>query len=245
MTDAGRQDLDRAATSSRRASPTRWRRWPASPMTTHGRGIRTGPSVFCRRPRALGDPCGGNPVRLLQEASGERLRRPRSPTTEGCWCAPARFFEAGAARAPGAPASAGVPGAYFCAEYAVHASLPVYSAAWARSPATSSRRRRTAPCRSWRSASCTARATSTSASTCPGGSGSSGSRPTPTGCPPPSSAARTAEPVRHRPGPRRGDRGPGLASTSAASRCCCWTPSVPRTAPSRAGRPRSSTSAIR
>jgi len=50
--------------------------------------------------------------------------------------------------------------AYFCAEFGVHESLPIYSGASASSPATTARRRAISSCRSSPSACSTARATS-------------------------------------------------------------------------------------
>jgi glycogen phosphorylase len=71
---------------------------------------------------------GGNPVRLLQEASTEALAAAAGDQ---------RFLEAAAAleqrihrelsREPSGPVDPEHPVAFFCAEYAVHQSLPIYS----------------------------------------------------------------------------------------------------------------------
>ena len=84
-------------------------------------------------------------------------------------------------------------------------------AASARSPATSSRRRPTAPGHWPRSASSTARATSASASTAAAGSTSTGSTPTRTACPPRSSSATTGADHDHGDDRRHRGRRPDLA----------------------------------
>ncbi len=72
--------------------------------------------------------CGENPVRLLQEASGEALERAagdrallsRAAALEAA-------FAADLERPPVGPFSLQRPIAFFCAEYGVHRSLPIYS----------------------------------------------------------------------------------------------------------------------
>jgi starch phosphorylase len=72
--------------------------------------------------------CGENPVRLLQEVSGEALGRAaadrglldRVAVLEGA-------FAVDLGRASVGPLSAERPVAFFCAEYGVHRSLPIYS----------------------------------------------------------------------------------------------------------------------
>jgi starch phosphorylase len=71
--------------------------------------------------------CGENPVRLLQEASGEAVERAAAD--------PALLARAGSLEAafeadlrrPSAEPLGGRQIAYFCAEYGVHQSLPIYS----------------------------------------------------------------------------------------------------------------------
>ncbi|WP_445150748.1 alpha-glucan family phosphorylase [Baekduia sp. Peel2402] len=69
--------------------------------------------------------CAGNPVRLLQEASAERLSAAASDAAilERADALDRRLAEHRAAP----PSRPGAPVAYFCAEYAIHASLPIYS----------------------------------------------------------------------------------------------------------------------
>jgi starch phosphorylase len=73
--------------------------------------------------------CGANPVRLLQEASVEACRR--AAEDPGLLRRAARLeaiVDADLVREPApGPASPERPAAYFCAEYAVHRSLPIYS----------------------------------------------------------------------------------------------------------------------
>ena len=73
--------------------------------------------------------CGENPVRLLQEASGEALARAagdsgllaRAASLEDAFAADLRRPSARAAVAPERPI------AFLCAEFGVHQSLPIYS----------------------------------------------------------------------------------------------------------------------
>jgi starch phosphorylase len=126
---AGREDIERAASAL--ASRLPW------PLAVHARlafnyrwaWLPDGPDVF----RAV-DPdrwraCGGNPVRLLQEASAEKLLR--AATDDGL-VAQAEAVEQAVRDDLARPARAGAvaedrPVAYFSAEFAVHASLPIYS----------------------------------------------------------------------------------------------------------------------
>jgi glycogen phosphorylase len=88
-----------------------------------------GPDVFRDVSPDRWERCGENPVRLLQEASTEALERAASD---------ARLLERAAAveaavRADLERPAADVactpehPAAFFCAEYGVHRSLPIYS----------------------------------------------------------------------------------------------------------------------
>lgn len=76
------------------------------------------------------DASGHNPVRLLREAPRQTLER---AAQDGALLAELRrlvlALEAvhAAPEAPAPPASADAPIAFLCAEYAVHASLPIYS----------------------------------------------------------------------------------------------------------------------
>jgi starch phosphorylase len=72
--------------------------------------------------------CGQNPVRLLQEASGEALARAAG---DGALLARVASLEDALAadmrRPPAGPVAPERPIAFLCAEYAVHQSLPIYS----------------------------------------------------------------------------------------------------------------------
>ena len=125
---AGREDLDRAANSLAARIP-----WTLAPLARVAYNYRwawleDGPDVF----RAV-DPrrwrmCGGNPVRLLQEASGEALL---SAAADPDLVRRAEAVEAAIRedleRPAAGPAEPEHPVAFFCAEYGLHASLPIYS----------------------------------------------------------------------------------------------------------------------
>jgi starch phosphorylase len=70
----------------------------------------------------------GNPVRLLQEASTEALTRAADdPELLGRAAALEQAIRDDLAREPRGPVTPEHPVAFFCAEYAVHQSLPIYS----------------------------------------------------------------------------------------------------------------------
>jgi glycogen phosphorylase len=74
--------------------------------------------------------CGENPIRLLTEAPTEALRRAaRDPALPGRGAALEAAIEDDLARpaASAGPATPERPIAFFCAEYGIHASLPIYS----------------------------------------------------------------------------------------------------------------------
>ena len=72
--------------------------------------------------------CGENPVRLLQEVSGEALARAAADSALVGRVASLRdAFAADLSRSPAGPVARERPIAFFCAEYGVHRSLPVYS----------------------------------------------------------------------------------------------------------------------
>jgi starch phosphorylase len=72
--------------------------------------------------------CGENPVRLLQEVSGQALARAAG---DRAWLARVASLEGAFAVDLRRPSVGGVaperPIAFFCAEYGVHQSLPIYS----------------------------------------------------------------------------------------------------------------------
>jgi starch phosphorylase len=72
--------------------------------------------------------CGENPVRLLQEASGEALARAAGdPVLLARVAALEDAFAADLRRPPAGPVAPERPIAFLCAEYGVHQSLPIYS----------------------------------------------------------------------------------------------------------------------
>ena len=127
--NAGREDLDRAATALAARLP-----WPLAPLARLAYNYRwswlpDGPELFraidSRRWRA----CGANPVRLLQEASADALVRAAADAdlisrAEAAEIAVREDLARPARPGAATPAS---PAAFFCAEFAVHQSLPIYS----------------------------------------------------------------------------------------------------------------------
>ena len=125
MIDAGRRDIDRAidglaarlpgelAVLARVAYDYAWS-WDPD-----------GPDVFAAVDPDRWAACAGNPVRLLQEASSARLQ---AAAADGAVLERAAALDARLAEHRAAPPSReGGAVAYFCAESAIHASLPVYS----------------------------------------------------------------------------------------------------------------------
>ena len=127
--DAGRSDHERAVAGLARRLPEplgglavlaynyRWSWLPGGPEAFR--------SIDPRRWRL----CGANPVRLLQEASWEALTR---AAEDGAFLERVAALEealrADLARpAAEGPTSPERPAAFFCAEFAIHASLPIYS----------------------------------------------------------------------------------------------------------------------
>ena len=112
-----------------------------------------GTEVFRSIDEGRWDLCGENPVRLLQETSGEALARAaadralldRVASLEDAFAADLR-------RPPAGLVAPERPIAFLCAEYGVHQSLPIYSGGLGRWRATCSRRLRIGRCRWSRSA---------------------------------------------------------------------------------------------
>jgi glycogen phosphorylase len=126
---AGREDLDRAAAGLAGRLP-----WTLAPLARVAYNYRwawlaDGPSVFRDVDPRRWRLCNGNPVRLLQEASAEALLRAAADSAlvaraESLERALRDDLERPCAEGPVDPLH---PVAYFCAEYAVHVSLPIYS----------------------------------------------------------------------------------------------------------------------
>ncbi len=84
--------------------------------------------------------CGENPIRLLTEAPTAALRRAaRDAELPGRAAALEAAIEDDLARpaASAGPATPERPVAFFCAEYGIHASLPIYSGGRRSTPAAS------------------------------------------------------------------------------------------------------------
>ncbi|HEY6757988.1 MAG TPA: alpha-glucan family phosphorylase [Baekduia sp.] len=125
MIDAGRRDIDRAIAGLAARVPAALEVLARVAYDYAWSWDPDGPDVFAAIDPDRWAACGGNPVRLLQEASLERLEAA---------AADAALLDRAAAldrrlsehrTAP--PSRGGGPVAYFCAEYAIHASLPIYS----------------------------------------------------------------------------------------------------------------------
>jgi starch phosphorylase len=88
-----------------------------------------GPELFQSVSPQRWESCGENPVRLLQEASPEALERAATDSALLDRAATvAQLVQDDLARPPAElPATPERPAAFFCAEYGVHRSLPVYS----------------------------------------------------------------------------------------------------------------------
>jgi len=126
---AGREDAERAASALGSRLP-----WPLGVLGRLAYNYRwawlpDGPDLFRRVDARRWRLCGANPVRLLQEASSESLLR---AANDDDLVARAEEAERAIQEELAAPARTGVvsedrPVAFFCAEYAVHQSLPIYS----------------------------------------------------------------------------------------------------------------------
>ncbi|MGO9497081.1 MAG: alpha-glucan family phosphorylase [Solirubrobacteraceae bacterium] len=87
-----------------------------------------GKDVFRSIDQGRWEMCGENPVRLLQEVSGEALARAAGdPALLARVASLEDAFAADVRRPPTGPALQGRPIAFFCAEFGVHGSLPIYS----------------------------------------------------------------------------------------------------------------------
>lgn len=126
---AGAEDVVRAASALSSRLP-----WPLGVLARLAYNYRwawlpDGPEVFCDVDPARWSACGRNPVRLLQETSAEALLRAAGDPT---LVARAEQLEAALLEDLARRAAAGVadedrPIAFFCAEYGLHVSLPIYA----------------------------------------------------------------------------------------------------------------------
>jgi starch phosphorylase len=125
MTDAGARDIERAIAGLAARLPGELEVLARVAYNYAWSWDPDGPGVFEAVDPARWSACGMNPVRLLQETSYERLQRAAGdPSLLERAAAVLRRLEEHR-EAP--PSRDGGPVAYFCAEYGIHASLPVYS----------------------------------------------------------------------------------------------------------------------
>ncbi len=126
---AGRADLERAARALARALPAPLAVLARLAFNYRWSWLPDGPALFESVDPARWALCGHSPVRLLQEAPAESLARAAADET---LLAAATAAEDSVIADLARPAAAGTPpcerpGAFFCAEYGVHQSLPIYS----------------------------------------------------------------------------------------------------------------------
>jgi starch phosphorylase len=126
---AGSSDLAAAAAALRSRLPE-----PLGPLADLAYNYRWswtpgGPELFASVDPRRWEACAGNPVRLLQEVHPDRLATVAGDSAflERMSALRDTVAAALAQESPGGPVSEESPAAFFCAEYAVHASLPVYS----------------------------------------------------------------------------------------------------------------------
>jgi len=126
---AGADDLARAAAAMTSRLP-----WPLGVLARLAYNYRwswlpDGPEVFRDVDPDRWRACGRNPVRLLQEASAETLLRAASNATliDRAEALERLMLDDLARPAATDVAAEDRPIAFFCAEYALHASLPIYA----------------------------------------------------------------------------------------------------------------------
>jgi starch phosphorylase len=125
MIDAGRRDIDRAIAGLAARLPAELEVLARVAYDYAWSWDPDGPGVFTVVDPERWIACAANPVRLLQEATTERLE---AAAADGALLERAAALDRRLADHRAAPPSReGGPVAYFCAEYAIHASLPVYS----------------------------------------------------------------------------------------------------------------------
>jgi starch phosphorylase len=125
MNDAGRRDIDRAIAGLASRLPAELEVLARIAYDYAWSWDPDGDALFGDVDPDRWVACAGNPVRLLQEASAQRLAAAAADAAllERADALDRRLSEHRAAP----PSREGGPVAYFCAEYAIHASLPVYS----------------------------------------------------------------------------------------------------------------------
>src|SRR6476661_11260122 len=126
---AGARDLERAAEGLASRLPERLSPFARLAYNYRWSWTPGGAEVFAGVDQHRWELCGRNPVRLLQEASADALATAAGDDeliarAEAALAA----TQADLARSPApGPVTPERPAAVFCAEYGVHASLPIYS----------------------------------------------------------------------------------------------------------------------
>ncbi len=126
---AGRADLERTARALAKPLPPPLGVLARLALNYRWSWLPDGPALFEAVDPARWELCGQNPVRLLQEAPAESLER---AAADRALIARATAAEEALTADLARPTAAGspppeCPAAFFCAEYGVHASLPIYS----------------------------------------------------------------------------------------------------------------------
>src|SRR5436190_10899898 len=124
----GQSDLDRAAAALAARLPEPLAPFARLAYNYRWSGLEDGPSLFSSIEPDRWRRCGGNPVRLLQEAGTEALERAASDERLlGLAASLEAQLAADLDRPASGPGDADAPVAFFCAEFAVHTSMPIYS----------------------------------------------------------------------------------------------------------------------
>ena len=127
----GREDIDRAAEALASRVPT-----PLHPLARAAYNLRWswtpgGPETFRAVDPRRWELCGENPIRLLTEAPPDALERAAADEglVQGAQALEQsiRADVARPSRGDHGPATAERPVSFFCAEYGIHGSLPIYS----------------------------------------------------------------------------------------------------------------------
>jgi starch phosphorylase len=124
MVDAGRRDIERAVASLAGKLPEELAPLAAVAFDYSWSWRPEGPALFEAIDPERWSACGHNAVRLLQEAPAERLA---AAARDAGLVHRAQELEQELRMHREQPDAAGGLVAYFCAEYAVHVSLPIYS----------------------------------------------------------------------------------------------------------------------
>jgi starch phosphorylase len=125
MNDAGARDIDRAIAGLAARLPDALAVLARIAYNYAWSWDPDGPAVFAAVDPDRWGSCGTNPVRLLQETPYERLERAAGDAD--LLARAAALDDRLRAHREAPPSREDGPVAYFCAEYAVHVSLPVYS----------------------------------------------------------------------------------------------------------------------